>query len=156
MKGLTYATKNRRKTKTSEDPTVVVVRGGGYIARASIDYVAVKDAAHAKSELKSTAIVKTETVVQSSPGRVKGVRQAFRRHVEQVFRRLEQQKGRALEARKASLPGVPDLQKVKRRPPPADFDPTAHVQAIARLEAQGREPQAASLADYLKLLAKSS
>lgn len=149
MKALTYATKIRRKTKTSEDPTVVVVRGGRYIARAGADYVVVNVPARAKSELKPTAIVKTETVVRSSPGLVKVVRQAFRRHV-------EQQKGRGLEARTASLPGVPDLQKVKRRPAPADFDPTAHGQAIARLEAQGQKPQAASLADYLKLLSKSS
>lgn len=60
------------------------------------------------------------------------------------------------EARKASLPGVPDLQKVKRRSLPADFDPTAHIQSVKQLEAQGKKPQAASTEDYLGLLQKSS
>lgn len=57
---------------------------------------------------------------------------------------------------RVSPPGVPNLAAVKRRPLPPDFDVIGYSQAVAKLQAEGRRPQAASLEDYLKLISKHS
>lgn len=57
---------------------------------------------------------------------------------------------------RVSPPGVPNLAAVKRRPLPTDFDVAGYSKTVAKLEAEGRRPQAASLEDYLKLISKRS